>query len=83
MDEDEEGDILADVPESLSLVTEVNCPLILTFTKLLSMIDLSFPSPFLKDQDATSQWNAEGGDLGSAKKEGGITFTCQQQLISV
>eukprot|EP00026_Physarum_polycephalum_P000228 Phypoly_transcript_00228.p1 GENE.Phypoly_transcript_00228~~Phypoly_transcript_00228.p1 ORF type:complete len:1460 (+),score=271.79 Phypoly_transcript_00228:484-4380(+) len=70
MDEDEEEEILADVPDSLSLVTEANCPLILTFTKLLSMIDLSFPTPFLKDRETTSLWNAEGGNFGSVKKEG-------------
>jgi hypothetical protein len=39
LDEDEEAAILSNVPNALSLVTEADCPLILTFTKLLSMID--------------------------------------------
>ena len=73
IDEDEEEEILADVPDKLSQVNDTNCPLILTFTKLLSMIDFSFPSPFLNDSDITSQWNSEGGNFGIAKKVGGIS----------
>jgi hypothetical protein len=72
LDEDEEAAILSNVPNALSLVKEEDCPLILTFTKLLSMIDNSFPTPFLKERDANALWNAEGGDFGSVKKEGDI-----------
>lgn len=65
LDEDEEDAILLSVPNSLSEVTAADCPLILTFTKLLSMIDNSFPNPFLEEFD----WNAEGGDLGALKRD--------------
>lgn len=68
LDEDEEAAILSEVPDTLALVTEADCPLILTFTKLLAMVDNSFPAPFLKERDSNS-WNAEGGDLGGVKKE--------------
>ena len=79
LDEDEEAAILSTVPDSLSAVTEADCPLILTFTKLLSMIDNSFPDRFLREADLNSLWSAEGGDFGSSKKENG---TCIFFLLS-
>lgn len=75
LDEDEEAAILSNVPDSFALVTEADCPLILTFTKLLAMVDNSFPTPFLKDRDSNSLWSAEGGDLGSVKKENSETYS--------
>ena len=68
-DEDEDINYLADVPNSLSLVTEADCTLILTFIELLSMIDRSFPEPFFNERDPNSLWSIA---VGSTRIGGSI-----------
>ena len=65
MDEDEQERILSEMPDSFATVTDQHYPLIVTYTKLLSMVDNSLPSPFLKvgdTQTKKSAWSAEGNE---------------------
>lgn len=55
MDEEEDALVLASLPLSFAEITDANCPLIMTYEKLLSMVDASFPVPFLRQaKDAQS-----------------------------
>jgi hypothetical protein len=69
---EEEAILLASAPDSLSAVKDTDCPLIVTFTKILSMVDNSLRIPFFGAQETRNIWHAEGAHLG--KRVSSITL---------
>ena len=61
---EEEAILLTSAPDSFSAVRDEDCPLIVTFSKILSMVDNSLARPFFGADEKTNAWHAEGGQLG-------------------
>jgi hypothetical protein len=56
-----EAILYASAPDSISEVRDTDGPLIVTLSKILSMIDKSIPRPFFGTNEKRNSWHAEGG----------------------